>query len=123
VTRNSSGRQRDLIDRPSLQAGCLRACAAKGPFYASAAAHVAVATHRAPCHHKRHDRQGAPSVCDRLSFILALVQVLLQWRRDRLCLWPGRAVLDAVYKATETVSFMQGDLLMLGAFAAGLHLT
>ena len=27
-----------------------------------------------------------------------------------------------IYKATETVSFMQGDLLMLGAFAAlGLH--
>ncbi|MFP5402879.1 MAG: branched-chain amino acid ABC transporter permease, partial [Gammaproteobacteria bacterium] len=28
-----------------------------------------------------------------------------------------------IYKATETVSFMQGDLLMVGAFAAlGLHL-
>lgn len=41
-----------------------------------------------------------------------------QWHRNRLC--PGLVALSFVliYKATETVSFMQGELLMLGAFAA-----
>jgi amino acid/amide ABC transporter membrane protein 1, HAAT family (TC 3.A.1.4.-) len=55
--------------------------------------------------------------------MLSLVQVLLSGVATG-CVY-GLVALSFVliYKATETVSFMQGDLLMLGAFAAlGLHL-